>query len=63
MKLEQCPFCGSHHLSVEMKDSSWDPRYSELHVICNDCACMSPIYIWNNRHKNNSVNYRLERVS
>ncbi|KAB1458281.1 hypothetical protein F7O85_11305 [Vibrio panuliri] len=49
MKLESCPFCGSYHLSVEMKASAWNDKHQELHIVCNDCACMTPVYIWNRR--------------
>ena len=50
MKLEKCPFCGSLHLSIEMRASAWNNQDMESHVICNDCACMSPVYIWNKRY-------------
>ncbi len=47
-----CPFCDSRHLSVESKTNAWNSQDRELHVVCNDCASSSPIYIWNQRAVN-----------
>lgn len=49
MKLLSCPFCAGDNLSVEIRASAWNEQEEEAHVICNDCACMSPVYIWNRR--------------
>lgn len=49
MTLKSCPFCGSNHLSIELKPSGWNIKHVEDHVVCSDCACMSPLYIWNMR--------------
>ncbi|AYV24789.1 hypothetical protein ECB94_26525 [Vibrio mediterranei] len=53
--MKACPFCGSNMLLVEWRTSAWNERYSDWHVICQDCACSAPIYIWNRRHNSSGT--------
>lgn len=47
--MKECPFCGSKMLTLKSKFSAWDETDRELHIICQDCACSAPVYIWNKR--------------
>lgn len=54
MNDKQCPFCGSQTLSVEYLVPAWggsSNEKKEAHIVCDECASSSPIYIWNNRHQ------------
>ncbi|WED25208.1 hypothetical protein L3V77_08915 [Vibrio sp. DW001] len=42
----KCPFCGSCHLSLLSQIPIWGGEEKELHIICDDCACSAPEYVW-----------------
>lgn len=50
MQNKSCPFCGSSQLSIEYSKPAWGGTKKEAHVVCDDCASSSPIYIWNQRN-------------
>jgi len=52
MSHKQCPFCGSRKLSLEYLNSAWGGEEKEAHIVCDDCASASPVYIWDLRHIN-----------
>ncbi|WP_375748597.1 hypothetical protein [Vibrio sp. HN007] len=51
MKHKSCPFCGSNLLSVEYLYPAWGGDEKEAHVVCDECAASSPVYIWDQRGK------------
>lgn len=51
MNDKQCPFCGSQKLSVEYLAPAWGGLKKEAHIVCDECASSSPVYIWNHRHQ------------
>lgn len=46
MKRKTCPFCGSTNLSVEELYPAWGGSIKEAHVVCDECACSAPVYVW-----------------
>lgn len=62
MNLKPCPFCGSIHLVKELKPSAWDSNELEYHIVCNDCACSGPVYIWSAR-ANESMSAQTKRAT
>ncbi|WCE32341.1 hypothetical protein [Vibrio sp. SCSIO 43137] len=55
MSHKQCPFCGSRKLSLEYLRSAWGSEEKEAHIVCDDCASSSPVYIWDLRHISNKA--------
>ncbi|MDG3085949.1 hypothetical protein P7F88_07500 [Vibrio hannami] len=55
MKHKSCPFCGSNTLSIEYLYPAWGGDEKEAHVVCDECAASSPMYIWDNRGKSSGA--------
>ena len=53
MNHKSCPFCGNKKLSVEYLYSAWGSDEKEVHIVCDECASSSPVYVWNMRKNEN----------
>ncbi len=53
MKHKPCPFCENKKLSIEYLYPAWGGDEKEVHIVCDECASSSPIYIWNMRKDKN----------
>jgi C4-type Zn-finger protein len=58
MKRKSCPFCGSTLLSVEQLYPAWGGSVKETHVVCDECACSAPVYIWDNDTPANTAEHK-----
>lgn len=54
MRNKACPFCGSEKLSYESLKPVWGNDAKELHIVCDECACSAPAYIWNLRESSST---------